>query len=56
LSFQKAWARKETMNFEGQDFYVVSKEDLIASKRGAGRKIDMEDVQMLELEDEDEKK
>ena len=38
------------MEFEGQKFNVVSKKDLIASKRAAGRKIVLEDVRLLELE------
>ena len=46
--FQEAWNRKETMKFQGQVFYVLSKADLIASKKAAGRKIDLEDVEALE--------
>jgi len=38
------------MCYQGQDFYVVSKADLIASKRAAGRAKDFEDVRLLELE------
>lgn len=37
LLFEKAWAQKETMSYQGQSFYVVSLEDLIASKQAAGR-------------------
>jgi hypothetical protein len=47
LVFADAWQRKETMNYQGQDFYVVSREDLIASKRAAGREVDLEDVRLL---------
>lgn len=43
------------MVYEGQAFFVVTKEDLISSKRDAGRDIDLEDVRLLELP-EDEKK
>ncbi len=50
--FQDAWERRQTMNFEGQSFYVVSKEDLIASKRAAGRPVDLEDIRHLELPDD----
>lgn len=32
--------------------YVLSKKDLIASKRAAGREIDWEDVRLLELDSE----
>ena len=35
--------------YQGQDFYVVSKADLIASKRAAGREQDL-DVRLLELD------
>ena len=49
LKFKDAWARRETMTYQGQNFFVVSKKDLIASKRGAGRKVDLEDVRLLEL-------
>jgi tRNA nucleotidyltransferase/poly(A) polymerase len=48
ISFKEAWNRKETMKFQGQVFYVLSKADLIASKKAAGRKIDLEDVEALE--------
>lgn len=52
LEFNKAWERREIMNFQGQEFYVVSKDDLIASKRAAGREEYLEDVRLLELDDE----
>ncbi len=48
LSFQQAWDRRQVMSYEGQQFYVVSKEDLIRSKRAAGRDIDLSDVRLLE--------
>lgn len=48
LDFEGAWKRRETMSYEGQPFFVVSKEDLVASKRAAGRPVDLEDVQVLE--------
>lgn len=53
LSFAEAWERRETMSYAGQDFYVVSKQDLIASKLAAGRPVDLEDVRLLRLNDED---
>ncbi len=52
IAFEDAWERRETMEFEGQEFYVLSKEDLIASKRAAGREVDLEDVRLLELDGE----
>ena len=50
LIFEEAWRNRETMNYQGQAFYVVSVQDLIASKRAAGRAVDLEDVRMLEPE------
>lgn len=48
LRFADAWQKKETMEYNGQIFYVVSRDDLIASKRAAGRPVDLEDVLLLE--------
>lgn len=52
LSFQEAWKRRKSMEYQGQAFYVVSSEDLITSKRAAGREVDLEDVRLLELTDD----
>lgn len=49
LEFNEAWNRKKEMNYFGQTFYVVSLEDLISSKRASGRKVDLEDIRLLEL-------
>ena len=54
IDFQKAWEQKETMNFQGQLFYVVSKKHLISSKRASGREVDLEDVRLLELPEKKE--
>jgi hypothetical protein len=54
LNFDHAWQNCDTMTFQDQKFYVASKEDLIASKRAAGRHKDLEDVRLLELSSEDE--
>jgi predicted nucleotidyltransferase len=48
LSFKEAWDHRQIMSYEGQQFYVVSREDLIRSKRAAGRDIDLSDVRLLE--------
>ena len=53
LEFETAWKNRETMEYEGQEFYVASREDLIASKRASGRDIDLEDVRLLELPEKD---
>ena len=52
LRFEDAWQNRETMEYQGQTFYVASRNDLIASKRAAGRKIDLEDARLLELGNE----
>jgi hypothetical protein len=49
LHFQQAWENRVTMVYEGQTFYVAAKQDLIASKRAAGRAVDLEDARLLEL-------
>jgi len=36
-TFEDAWRRRKTLNYQGQDFFVISKEDLITSKRAFGR-------------------
>jgi hypothetical protein len=54
VSFQDAWQRRQIMNYHGQQFYVLSKNDLISSKRAAGRAVDLEDVRLLELSDDKE--
>jgi hypothetical protein len=47
LSFEKGWRDRVSMEFEGQKFFVASKEDLISSKRAAGRPQDLRDVEVL---------
>lgn len=49
LKFEDGWERRQTMNYQGQDFYIASKSDLISSKLSAGRGIDLEDVKMLTI-------
>ena len=49
LVFASAWERRVMMSYRGQGFYVVARDDLIASKRAAGRDVDLEDVKILEL-------
>ena len=54
LRFEDAWRNRETMEYKGQTFYVASRDDLIASKRAAGREIDLEDARLLELGNEEQ--
>lgn len=49
LNFYEAWEKRNVMEYEGHPFYVVSREDLVSSKRAASREIDLEDVRLLEL-------
>ena len=51
--FEEVWPRRETMDFQGRELLVLSKNDLIASKRASGRPVDLEDVRLLELDDTD---
>jgi predicted nucleotidyltransferase len=55
INFESAWKNKANMKYQNQEFYVVSKEDLIASKLAAGREIDLDDVRLLQLSGKDEK-
>ncbi len=48
LTFADAWDRRAMMTFQGQQFPVAALQDLIASKRAAGRPKDLEDVRALE--------
>jgi hypothetical protein len=52
ITFEEVWERRVVMKYKEQEFYVLSRADLIASKRAAGRQKDLEDVQMLEVADE----
>jgi predicted nucleotidyltransferase len=46
--FDDAWANKLSVNVDGLDIHVLSKEDLIKNKRAAGREKDSGDVVWLE--------
>ena len=49
ITFQDAWGRKDTMKYHNQAFFVVSRDDLLSSKRASGRDIDIEDARLLVL-------
>jgi len=49
LLFADAWSHRKTVAYQGQEFFILTKEDLIRSKRAAGRPVDLEDVRLLEL-------
>ena len=41
LRFQEAWSRRNTLEYKGQPFYVVSREDLISARKASIRRADM---------------
>lgn len=49
LEFHRAWTNRLTIMHHGQRVHLVSLDDLISSKRAAGREIDLEDVRILQL-------
>jgi hypothetical protein len=49
LTFETAWQRRRRMEYHGASFFLVSREDLITSKQAAGRPVDLQDVQMLQV-------
>ena len=49
LTFKRIWTERQAMNDMGQEFFVIWKRDLIASKRASGRPVDLEDARLLEL-------
>jgi hypothetical protein len=55
ITFGDVWNRRKTVTYNGQKFFILSKEDLIKSKLASGRDIDKEDVRLLKLPDEEQK-
>ena len=47
LTFEDAWRHRQVVFYQGQQFFILSREDLIRSKRATGRDIDLEDVRLL---------
>ena len=50
LVFEEAWKNREVVNYRGQVIFIVSKSDLIASKKASGLEVDLEDVRLLTVE------
>ena len=48
IAFLDAWERSIEKQFRGHSFRVLCRDDLIRSKRAAGRPVDLEDVRILE--------
>jgi hypothetical protein len=53
LNFDAAWQRRKTVEYQGRPFHIVSRDDLIASKKASGRPRDLEDVRSLEAAERD---
>ena len=54
IDFQNAWRNRKTVSYHDQEFFILSKNDLISSKRAAGRDVDLEDVRLLEISESEE--
>ena len=52
LTFDEAWSRRTAVVLEGTKVPVVSKADLITSKRASGRLQDLADIEALEALDD----
>lgn len=48
VEFADAWSRRETVTVDGVTCFVISRQDLVANKRAAGRPQDLADVDVLE--------
>ncbi len=55
LNFADAWLRRRIVEHHGQAFNVLSRDDLLASKRASARPRDLDDVRALEAGDADVK-
>ena len=51
IRFEDAWQRRVIMTVKGQQFAVVSLDDLVQSKIASGREVDLEDVRILTAEE-----
>lgn len=54
VNFSDAWKRRESGQFAGFSANFVSRKDLIAMKKIAGRHQDLADIEVLELVGEDQ--
>ena len=48
ISFEDAWSRRVERDIAGTKYWLLSKKDLVESKRAAGRPKDLEDIRVLE--------
>ena len=54
IEFRDVWLNRKTVSYQGQDFFILSRDDLISSKRASGRDVDLEDVRLLEVPEPDD--
>ena len=52
VSFDDAWSRRTTIELDGLQVFVLSREDFIANKRAAGRPKDLLDLALLDEADQ----
>lgn len=50
ILFETAWQNRLVYEYCGQKLHLLSRNDLIASKRAAGRPIDLADIRQLEVD------
>ena len=48
VTFPDAWMKRETIQWNGTSVHIISRDDLIAAKKAAGRQKDLDDVKRLE--------
>ena len=48
VEFEAAWGRRKTVRWNEVDVHVIGFDDLVAAKRAAGRRKDLDDLQQLE--------
>jgi len=56
VSFEEAWASRESVIFHGLELFIIGRDALIKNKRAAGRKKDLVDVALLEEIDDPSQK
>jgi hypothetical protein len=47
VSFDVAWAGRQTVQFEGRDIHFIGREDLLRNKKATGRPKDLADISRL---------
>jgi len=48
ININDCYQRKKTINVDGADVHLISREDLIKNKRASGRSMDIADAEKLE--------